>query len=112
MSAPITRNWQIRGPSKRTLDTPEGGDYAIVVDGQVIGEAFARSSTTHTWPAREHALVMAAGPELLEHARKSADTFAELARTFRLFGYPTAAEACEVAERATHEVIAKAEGKS
>lgn len=57
--------WSVSGPSKPGLDAPEGGDYAVICDGQIIGEAFFRSSPQHTHDAYGNARLFAAAPNLL-----------------------------------------------
>lgn len=45
------------------------GDTAIRKDGQIIGEAYARSSMDQRWPAEVNARLWAAAPELVEALR-------------------------------------------
>lgn len=60
------RSLSIHGPSKPTGDAPEGGDYAIVEDGQIIAETFHRSSPKHVHDALANAQLFCAAPDLLE----------------------------------------------
>lgn len=69
----------------------------IAADGRVVCSALPRDVG-----------LIAAAPALLGELGKAADTFHELAHTFRIFGYPTAAQACLVAEEATRATIARA----
>jgi hypothetical protein len=64
--AHLTSQRAINGPSKPTADAPEGGDYAIVVDGQIIAEVFYRSSPTHTHDACATARLFSAAQDLLD----------------------------------------------
>lgn len=57
--------WTVQGPSGPSIDTPEGGDYAVLENNQIIGEAFARSSETTTHDARKNAILFAASKDLL-----------------------------------------------
>lgn len=63
------RSLTIRGPSAPMADASEGGDYAIVEDGQIIAETFFRSSPEHTHDARANALLFRAALDLLEVAQ-------------------------------------------
>lgn len=56
--------WAIKGPSLPSADTPEGGDFAIVAGGQIIGEAFRRTGSSVTQPAHYNARLMATAPML------------------------------------------------
>lgn len=55
--------------------------------------------------------LIAAAPDLLEALQKAADTLGDIATALNIFGKSTAAEACRIAEKASRDVIAKAEGK-
>lgn len=69
-------------------------------------------ATVHEWEVPDaNARLLAAAPELLETLQKAADTLADIATALSIFGKSTAAEACRIAEKASRDVIAKAEGK-
>ena len=62
-------------------------------------------------PGRQcDARLIAAAPELLSALSKAADTFADIARYFRMLGKPEGAEAYGIAEKSARAVIAKATG--
>lgn len=56
--------WTIKGPSLPTADTPNGGDFAIVAAGQIIGEAYRQAGASTFLPAHFNARLMATGPML------------------------------------------------
>jgi hypothetical protein len=67
------------GPSRPTLDTPEGGDYAVYdAHGQIIAETFARSSLTERHPARENAMLFAAATDLLRELQHAVHWFDQI----------------------------------
>lgn len=60
--------WVVRGPAGPTADAPEGGDCAIVAQGNaVIAETFFRWGAAHnaTADAISNAHLIAAAPDLL-----------------------------------------------
>lgn len=59
--------WTIKGPSRGLRDFDDGGDYAIVVDGnQIIAEVIRRTDTETYQPAFANAHLIAAAPTMLE----------------------------------------------
>jgi len=58
-----------------------------------------------------NARLIVAAPEMLVALQKAADTFKDLSMALTLLGRSDSAAACRIAEKATREVIAKAEGK-
>jgi len=57
------------------------------------------------------ARLIAAAPELLDALQKAADTFRDLRLVLNMLGKTMGAEACDIAERASRVIIAKAEGR-
>lgn len=64
MSGHTKGPWIAAGPSRPTLDTPEGGDFAIAAGREIIAEVFRRTSTTVLQDAHANAHLIAAAPEL------------------------------------------------
>lgn len=72
MSTHTAGPFTVKGPSRPTSDTPEGGDYAIFdSDGEIIAECFRRVNphASGIRPARANAKLFAAAPDLLETLR-------------------------------------------
>lgn len=63
--------WTIRGPSRPTLDSPDGGDYAILDgEGQIIAETFFRTDVHTTRPSRANAVLISKAPQLFAELKR------------------------------------------
>lgn len=96
------RSLTIRGPRAPTAGAPEGGDYAILEDGQIIAETFFRSSPERTHDARANALLFRGAPDLLAACR----TVLMLRQLGGMM--PGTREVIEAAIRQAEDAIAKA----
>jgi len=57
--------WTYQGPSPGKSNMDDGGDYAIVAAGYIIGEAVSKVARETFAPAEANARLMAAAPDLL-----------------------------------------------
>lgn len=104
----------VKGPSKPTADTPEGGDYAILdADGQIIAETFRAVCPGEKGlrPAEANARLFAAAHALLYSAIEAAGCISACIEICDRGGYPSTAAKLREFHAAQLAVIAKATGE-
>lgn len=102
----------VHGPSKPSLDTPEGGDYCVMDGGtNIIAEFFHRvcEGPGGTRSARENAMLFAAGPSMLNALRLYIE-WCEAEEDHSRADFYQRIEMCRAAEIAAREAIAEALG--